>query len=409
MNEEHPPKAAGAWQGMAAATLAALAALGLAMAGLPGIWAGAAAAVGLIAGWALALRRPASSGEPGQDAAAEGRAPLPSASAAGGSSVDNFCPPIGEEEKKSFLVEGELSAAREIQMRLVPSTFPPIPGCPPFDLYAMLDPAREIGGDFYDFWLIGGRRLAVVVGDVSGKGVPAALFMAMTRTYLRAFSRYIHTPAELVERLNREVSRHNPGCMFVTIFCGMIDLPTGRVEYSNAGHNPPYRKVPGQPPKVLEMAVGPPVGFAPEFKYDTGTFTLEAGETLLLYTDGVTESMDPGGGMLGEEEAVSIFSEACDANFQCRNIVMQLRSQLAEFSRGADQYDDITILAYRQLGADKWDEAGAHQAGEDFDGLLGGDSALATLSEGTLSDVGGREVPDDGQFMSLSDVKLLRR
>lgn len=274
------------------------------------------------------------------------------------------------------MLAGELRAAQKIQMGLVPKTFPPIVGCPPFDLYALLEPAREIGGDFYDFWLNGSDNLVLVVGDVSGKGIPAALFMAVCRTYLRAFSRSIPEPATLLGYLNNEVSRHNESCMFVTLFCAVVHIPTGRVTYANAGHNPPFVRKKGGDVHILEMTEDMPIGFMYGAEYGTRTLTLETGDSLLLYTDGMPEAFNPRQQMLGGEKSLDLF-RAASAGGSCRSAVGQLRAEIAEFAEDAEQSDDITLMMYGQL--DQTTHPGLSIAREDASALKG-DTGILSLS-----------------------------
>ena len=297
------------------------------------------------------------------------------------------------------LLAGELRAAQKIQMSLVPKTFPPIPGCLPFDLYAILEPAREIGGDFYDFWLNGRENLVLVIGDVSGKGIPAALFMAVCRTYLRAFSRSIREPAKLLEYLNNEVSRHNDSCMFVTLLCAVVHIPTGTVTYANAGHNPPFIRKRDGAVSMLEMADDMPVGFMNGVEFATRTLKLETGESMFFYTDGMPEAFNPAGAILGDDASLDLFKSA-SAGGSCRTAIGQLRAEVSEFANGAEQSDDITMMMYGQL----------EQSGEvdlsterDLSGALQGESGMMSLS--SLNDVKMRESTlnmDDELGLSLS-------
>ncbi|MCD8349744.1 MAG: serine/threonine-protein phosphatase [Planctomycetaceae bacterium] len=347
---------------------------------------------GLALAWALyLLRRNGFAGEPASVPMDEEKAVADK----------DFCRPDLAAES-AWVARGELAAAHDIQMRLVPHTFPPLPGCPAFDLYAAIQPAKEIGGDFYDFWMLGKEKLAMVMADVSGKGVPAALFMAMSRTYLRAFSRYLHDPAQLLERLNREVARHNPGNMFVTMFCCVVDLRSGEMEYANAGHNPPLRKSPGRPAAYFDLADNPPVGFLADLTFMKNTCQLAPGEALLMYTDGVTEAMDPSGAMLGEDAVRRMLSETADGA-GCRALLMQMLGEVAEFVQDAEPYDDITIMAYRQSGLDaetEMDESGCEGEPDS------GDAALTSFSldAGSMASFAG----GDNQFMSLTDFKSSR-
>ncbi len=368
-------------------------ALALAYAGLSPALAGAVGVAGVIAAWLLS--RNAASEPVRPEAKPE---EIRSAAPAAENTTTQTVQPSPADS-----MAGELAASREIQMRLVPHTFPPLPGCPPFDLFALIEPAREIGGDFYDFWMLGKKRLALVMADVSGKGLPAALYMAMSRTYLRAFSRHVHDPAKLLERLNREVARHNPGCMFVTVFCAIIDLTTGEMEYANAGHNPPVRKARGKPPVYFDAAQNPPVGFMEDMEYVKAETRLEPGEMVLFYTDGVSEAMNARGEMFNEDRVLEAFQSAADCSDVCRSVTMQMRSEIADFVGDADQYDDITIMAFRQPDGDDWLEVeGCAEQEMDM-----GDSAMMSLggenSFASLSSIAGAGAGE--QFHSLTDFK----
>ena len=151
-------------------------------------------------------------------------------------------------------IESELNVAREIQLNILPKTFPPFPHIKEVEIYATIEPAKEVGGDLYDFFFVqDGRagaasqaledKLFVVIGDVSGKGVPAALFMAVTKTLIKASASTELLPSQVLDRVNKELSQDNDSCMFVTLFCGLLDIHTGEFTYCSAGHNPPYHAV----------------------------------------------------------------------------------------------------------------------------------------------------------------------
>jgi HAMP domain-containing protein len=163
-------------------------------------------------------------------------------------------------------IESELKIARDIQMSMVPKLFPPFPLRPEFDLYATLVPAREVGGDFYDFFFIDDNRLCFAIGDVSGKGVPASLFMAVTTTLFRTTAVRVSRPDEILFLLNRELCRGNESCMFVTVFCAILDIRTGEVEYSNGGHNLPYF-VSHAETRPLKNTGGMALGFTQDVTY----------------------------------------------------------------------------------------------------------------------------------------------
>src|SRR4029450_2051821 len=189
-------------------------------------------------------------------------------------------------------IESELKIAHEIQMSMVPKIFPPFPDRSEFDIFATLAPAKEVGGDLYDFFFLDTARLCFTVGDVSGKGVPASLFMAVTKTLFKATASNGGTPGEILARLNTEICRDNESCMFVTLFCAILNIRTGQVDYSNGGHNLPYYlHRDGVSP--LENLGGRVLGLVEQSPYASGRMVLGPREALLLYTDGVTEAMDP--------------------------------------------------------------------------------------------------------------------
>ncbi len=244
-------------------------------------------------------------------------------------------------------IESEMQIARDIQMSLVPHTFPPFPNRHDMEIFAILEPAREIGGDFYDFFMIDEDELCVVVGDVSGKGVPAALFMAVTRTFLRSIWQEERSPGATVTRLNRELSRDNDSCMFVTLFCARINLATGHCVYANGGHNPPFLLHSGKPAVAPAAVKGLVVGGMPDFAFGEGELLFEPGDAIFIYTDGVTEAMDPEGALSGDDWALAQIEKYRDLD--CNNMVQAMRRALADYTRGAEQSDDITMLAFRRI------------------------------------------------------------
>src|SRR3989442_8467651 len=180
-------------------------------------------------------------------------------------------------------IESELKIARDIQMSILPKIFPPFPDRPEFDLYATIEPAREVGGDFYDFFLIGDHHLWIAIGDVSGKGVPASLFMAVTKTLLRATAGKVNRPDVLLAELNNELCRDNDSGMFVTIFHGVLHIASGELEYSNGGHNLPYVLSRNGTVEPLENTGGMALGGIEEVTYQTKKIIIRVGDGLLLY------------------------------------------------------------------------------------------------------------------------------
>ncbi|HEY6366173.1 MAG TPA: SpoIIE family protein phosphatase [Candidatus Binatia bacterium] len=244
-------------------------------------------------------------------------------------------------------IESELNIAHEIQMSMVPKTFPAFPERSEFDIFATLVPAKEVGGDLYDFFFIDDDHLCFAVGDVSDKGVPASLFMAVTKTLFRATASNCGTPGEILARLNAEICRDNESCMFVTFFCGILDVRTGQVDYSNGGHNLPYYlHHDGVSP--LKNAGGGALGLVEQSPYASGRMVLAPGEALLLYTDGVTEAIDLSK-TLYSDQRLEQFLET-NRGSAPRQIIGDLVSDVRHFAGEAPQSDDITVLALLYLG-----------------------------------------------------------
>lgn len=247
-------------------------------------------------------------------------------------------------------IESELNIAHSIQMSLVPRSFPPFPSRSEFDLFALLDPAKEVGGDFYDFFMTDENHMLIVIGDVSGKGVPAALFMAVTRTFIKAFAKEEQSPSAMLLKLNNEISMENDACMFVTLFCALIDLRDGSFVYASGGHNPIY-KLSSKDVLALKRVKGPLVGPMADMYFEEGTDKLEHGEALFLYTDGVTEALNPAEELLGDDKTVELLRGF--RSLDSRTMIDEMRKSIRQFADGAEQSDDVTMLCFRYFGVDE--------------------------------------------------------
>lgn len=248
---------------------------------------------------------------------------------------------LAEETARRRLLDKELELAHEIQMGMLPREFPKRPE---FELFARLRPARSVGGDLYDFLLVG-DRLWLLVGDVSGKGVGAALFMAVTRTLFRAIAPGEASLAGALSRLNRELARDNERAMFVTAFLARLDLESGELEYANAGHNLPYHLPVGGGLQAIEGARGLPLGVFAESEYKSERLGLEPGDVLYLYTDGIVEAFNARDEPYSEarlEEALRGLSGAAAAE-----VVERTLESLGAFVGDAPPSDDITVMALR--------------------------------------------------------------
>ncbi len=252
-------------------------------------------------------------------------------------------------------IESELRIAAEIQMSLVPKVFPPYLGRTDIDISAVLVPAREVGGDFYDFLLLDHDNLCVTIADVSGKGVPAALFMAATRSFLRSFAHGTHSPGEMLARANDELVRDNDTSMFVTVFCAVINLPTGVCRYACGGHNPPFVVRGAEPGSGSEAArarveslpqvTGALLGVREGMQFEEGQAILGPADLLFLYTDGVTEAIDDKAAEFGEERTRDTL--AATDTLTADEVVRRMREVIRDFVGGEEPFDDITMLAVR--------------------------------------------------------------
>jgi len=245
-------------------------------------------------------------------------------------------------------IKSELRIARDIQTSMLPRTFPPFPGRKEFEIYATMDPAEEVGGDFYDFFLIDETRLCVLVGDATGKGVPAALFMAISKALLKSEALRGYSAAEIMSRVNNLLCPENPRCMFVTVFCVILNTETGEVEYCNGGHNAPLRCASAGAIEYIDAPKGKVVGVMENSEYVSRKIVLNPNDVILLYTDGVTEAMNPQFELFSEERL-----KACLAplrNKELTEIIAGVRKEIAAHVRTQAQSDDITLLALRYKG-----------------------------------------------------------
>ena len=255
-------------------------------------------------------------------------------------------------------MDAELATAKAIQESALPQVFPPFPDILKFDIYASMNAAKEVGGDFYDFFLVGDSdadagRLGFVMADVSGKGVPAALFMMKAKTQIRDYLEAGMELGEAVENANRQLVDGNDAGMFVTAWVGVLDYASAHVDFVNAGHNPPLLwQSEGDGAegssrtgswRWLTEKSGMPLGLFDGFPYEVHSLDCRPGDTFLLYTDGVTEAMSESGELYGEERLETLANE--NVALHPRELVQAVRAGVAEHAAGAEQSDDITILA----------------------------------------------------------------
>ena len=246
-------------------------------------------------------------------------------------------------------VQRDLGTAARIQQSLLPKTFPPFPHRSEVDIYAEMLTAKEVGGDFYDFYFIDQDRLAFAVGDVSGKGIPAAIYMAVSRTLLKAIAHQIVNPGEVLRKLNALLIPESEEATFVTVFYGVMNTRSGEVQYCNGGHNAPYLVRRTGKPEQLPFTGGSLLGKIPHVEFETKRIQLQKGDTLFLYTDGVNEAMDPEMNAYHEERLEAFLGVANGSSI--RELVNGSIADLKRHTRGAPQSDDITVLTLRYLGA----------------------------------------------------------
>jgi sigma-B regulation protein RsbU (phosphoserine phosphatase) len=245
-------------------------------------------------------------------------------------------------------LHNELEIAREIQAAMVPQKFPPFPDRKEVEIFAHMTPAKKVGGDFYDFFFIDDDHLGFIIGDVSGKGVPAALFMAVCRTLLKSTALSGLSASECLSRVNKLLRAEKTNAMFVTVFYGILNTKNGEIEYSNGGHNPPLIISESMRIKQLDLTENFVVGAISSSEYNSKTINLNSGDTLLLHTDGVTEAMNQEEEQYSEERLVKCLESI--KNLSVTELVSKLSANVEEYTSGAEQSDDITIMALKYLG-----------------------------------------------------------
>lgn len=245
-------------------------------------------------------------------------------------------------------IESELRIAREIQMGMIPKIFPPFPNTPQIDLFALLKPAKEVGGDLYDFFLVDDEHLCFAIGDVSGKGVPASLFMAVTRTLLRSTAPNQLSTATIVKTLNNSLASGNESSMFVTFFIGILELKTGSLTYTNAGHNPPLILHADNSVSYFEITEHIPIGLFADYEYNQLQRNLKAGDKIFLYTDGITEAENSDKKLYSDKRLINCLKKcACE---RPKGLIEHVEKDVALHVDGNDQSDDLTMLSIVYFG-----------------------------------------------------------
>lgn len=243
----------------------------------------------------------------------------------------------------------ELSLASKIQTSMIPSTFPAFPDRKDFEIYASMIPAREVGGDFYDFFLVDDDHLCIVIADVSGKGVPAALFMMATKILIANFAKMGKSPCEVLTAANEAICKNNKQEMFVTVWLGIIELSTGKLVSANAGHEYPIIMNAGGFFEVFKDKHGFVIGGLPGIRYIESEVVLKPGAKLFIYTDGIPEATDGAGNMFGLERTAASLNDSKDGDPQ--SIIDNIRLSVEAFVGGAEQFDDLTMLVFEYKGS----------------------------------------------------------
>ena len=247
-------------------------------------------------------------------------------------------------------IDRELEFARSIQHSAIPSVFPPYPGHSEFDIYATMDTAKEVGGDFYDFYFVGENRLGFLIADVSGKGIPAAMFMMTAKTIIKGYAESGKPVDEVFTTANEKLCESNDAGMFVTAWMGVLDTVTGKVEFANAGHNPPLVRHAGGGFEYLRSKPCFILAGMDGIKYRKNEFTLAPGDEIYLYTDGVTEATDSENNLYGEERLLALLNSMGDLSGE--EICRAVKADIDAFVGDAPRFDDITMLYLKYNGGD---------------------------------------------------------
>ena len=256
-----------------------------------------------------------------------------------------YCIIANVKSRKLAATETELNMATEIQTGSLPTVFP---DRPEFDLYASMDPAKEVGGDFYDFFQIDDDHLAIVIADVSGKGVPAALFMMSSKIYINDHATIGGSPAEILGRVNKLVCANNNAHMFVTVWLGILEISTGKLTSASAGHEYPMINVSGKY-EILKDKHGLAIGAMDFAKYKNTEIQLKKGDSIFVYTDGVAEATDANNELFGTERTVDALN-AVPAGASQKEVLAGVRAAVDAFVKEAPQFDDLTMVGLKYNG-----------------------------------------------------------
>ena len=260
-----------------------------------------------------------------------------------------YCVIFNAKSRKLASTETELNMATEIQTGMLPSIFPAFPERPEFDIHASMDPAKEVGGDFYDFFMIDDDHLGMVIADVSGKGVPAALFMMSSKILINDHALMGGSPAEILERVNKQVCANNDAHMFVTVWLGILEISTGKLTTASAGHEYPIINTTGKY-VLLKDKHGLAIGAFEMSKYKNTELQLKKGDSIFVYTDGVAEATDANNQLFGTDRTVEALN-AIPKGASQKEILAGVRAAVDAFVKEAPQFDDLTMVGLKYNGS----------------------------------------------------------
>ena len=262
--------------------------------------------------------------------------------------IDSYTEDLTKATAEKARISTELDMAAQIQTSMLPHIFPPYPDRTEFEIYASMDPAKEVGGDFYDFFMIDEDHLAMVIADVSGKGVPAALFMMVTKSVLKSTGLNGLYPAQILGKTNALICANNQMDMFITVWLGILEISTGRLFAANAGHEYPAIKQPDGAFELIKDRHGAPVGGFDDEVYEEYELQLKPGAKLFVYTDGVAEAMDAQRKQFGTDRMLAALN--AEANASPEKLLGNVRASVKDFVKDAEQFDDITMLCLYYKG-----------------------------------------------------------
>ena len=259
-----------------------------------------------------------------------------------------YCVIFNEKSNQLAATQIKLNMATEIQTSMLPSNFPAFPERPEFDIHASMNPTKEVGGDFYDLFMIDEDHLAMVVADVSGKGIPAALFMISSKILINDHAIMGGSPAEILERVNKLVYANNKAHMFVTVWLGILEISTGKLTSAGAGHEYPMININGKY-EILKDIHGLAIGAARISKYKNTEITLKKGDSIFVYTNGVAEANNASGELFGADCTVEALN-AIPAGVSQKDVLAGVRAVVDAFVKEASQFDDLTMLGMKYYG-----------------------------------------------------------